>query len=110
MNERTDDQDDDRGPLLATVIGVGAGQVADAVTRAARKGLRRSLRAAGFRRDVISEANALDEWGELAMQIEALILARWALAAEDVEAGMQDEGLAPEDVALLGVPAGVVPS
>lgn len=110
MNERTDDQDDDRGPLLATVIGVGAGQVADAVTRAARKGLRRSLRAAGFRRDVISEANALDEWGELAMQIEALILAQWSEAAETVESSMRDEGFDPEEVALLGAPAGVVPS
>ena len=59
---------------------------------------------------VIGEAGALDEWGDMAMQIEALILAQWALAAEDVEAAMHDEGLDPEDVALLGVPAGVVPS
>ena len=109
MTDQKDDQEDN-GPLLATVIGVGAGQVAEAATKAARKALRRSLRAAGFRRDVISEANALNEWGDLAMQIEALILAQWALAAEDVEAAMHDEGLEPEDVALLGVPAGVVPS
>ena len=109
MNERADDQDDS-GPLLATVIGVGAGQVAEAATKAARKALRRSLRAAGFRGSVIGEAGALDEWGDMAMQIEALILAQWALAAEDVESAMHDEGLEPEDVALLGVPAGVVPS
>ena len=109
MTDQKDDQEDN-GPLLATVIGVGAGQVAEAATKAARKALRRSLRAAGFRRDVISEANALNEWGDLAMQIEALILAQWSEAAETVESSMRDEGFDREEVALLGALDGVVPS
>ena len=110
MSDQTDDQDDDRGPLLATVIGVGAGQVADAATRAARKALRRSLRAAGFSGPVIDEIKFLPEWAELTTQIEALILAQWSEAAETVESSMRDEGFDREEVALLGVLDGVVPS
>lgn len=106
MNER----EDDTGPMLATVVGVGAGQITDRAVSQARKIARRTLRAAGCGRAMIAEALALEQWADLELQIESLILAQWALAAEDVEAAMRDEGLDPEDVALLGVPAGVVPS
>ena len=109
MNDQTDDQDD-RGPLLATVIGVGAGQLATAATRAARKALRRQLQAAGFSGAVLDEIKYLPEWADLTTRIEALILAQWSEAAETVESSMRDEGFDPEEVALLGVPDGVVPS
>lgn len=104
------DDQDDQGPMLATVVGVGAGRITDRAVSRARKAARRTLRAAGCGRAMIAEAMALEQWADLEQQIEALILAQWALDAEDVERSMRDEGLEPEDVALLKVPAGVVPS
>lgn len=109
MSEHKDDPDG-HGPLLATAVGVAAGQIAGRAVRRARRAARRSLKAAGGGRALVAEAMELEHWTEIEQQIEAMLLAQWALAAEDVEAAMHDEGLEPEDVALLGVPAGVVPS
>lgn len=110
MNERTDDTDDDRGPLLAIVVGEAAGQLADQVVIHARKATRRALRAHGFRGDITAVVKRLELWHVLADELESMILAQWANRAENVAQTMRDEGLDPEDVALLGVPAGVVPS
>ena len=109
MSERADDQDD-RGPLLAIVVGEAAGQLAAQAVISARRATRRALRTSGFRGDITAVVKRLDLWHALADELESLILAQWANQAEGTAQTMRDEGFDPEEVALLMVPEGVVPS
>lgn len=98
----------DRGPLLSTVVGVAASQLATRALDRAINALQDALEDQGFSEVESGEVEGF-QWDQLQEELEDMIRKAWAEEAEATERAMRAEGVDP-DTESLKVPEGVVPS